>query len=127
MKKYVLLVAAVLFLGITGTATACPPCANYWQWTATPCLTTNCSHCGFCSYCCGRFGIGCSNCELFLTKTPAADGELLNNKSEDCSDAEPLSLFDELSMTQQQTMADNSAEPKEEDMTVEEEVVTAED
>lgn len=47
------------------------------MWTATPCKTTNCSPCGFCAYCCGRYGIGCQYCYAAaegVTRVPAAAG-----------------------------------------------------
>jgi len=55
----------LLVLAVSTPALACPPCSQPQQWAATPCWTTNCSPCGFCSYCCGRYGIGCENCEIF--------------------------------------------------------------
>lgn len=53
-------------------ASACPPCENHEMWTGTPCKAGNCSPCGFCAYCCVRFGIGCQYCDAALTDAVTA-------------------------------------------------------
>ncbi|MCG8456305.1 MAG: hypothetical protein MI919_08485 [Holophagales bacterium] len=63
----------VLVAFFAAPASACPPCSNYEMWTATPCLTTNCSSCGYCSYCCFRWGIGCENCLQAASEDVACD------------------------------------------------------
>lgn len=40
---------------------------------AQPCITGNCSFCGFCSYCCGTQHIGCGYCNADLV-AGAPDG-----------------------------------------------------
>jgi hypothetical protein len=85
MKKYILLTMAVLaFLAVAGIASACPTCLDHSAWKATPCVTYNCSPCGFCSYCCGRHGIGCQYC-----KPPKQDQVALA----DCADDAEGPLF----------------------------------
>ncbi len=63
-KRVLLLTIAVGLMLLVGVspASACPTCSNPAAWGATPCLTTNCSLCGYCAYCCGRLGIGCGFC-----------------------------------------------------------------
>ena len=72
-------------------ASACPPCSHHEMWTGTPCKAGNCSHCGFCAYCCERYDIGCEYCYAFAAPTVTASAE--------CDDAStPLSVdqFDRL-------------------------------
>lgn len=70
---------------------ACPPCANHEMWNPN-CALGGCSYCAFCSYCCGRYGIGCQYCDIVADSvTTSAPGA--------CDDAStPLSVdqFDRL-------------------------------
>ena len=68
MRTVVLLFAVACAALLTpAPAAACPPCSQGpGQWTAQPCVTYNCSFCGFCSYCCGRLHIGCGYCDAAL-------------------------------------------------------------
>jgi hypothetical protein len=69
---------AMIIVLIALPGATCPPCSHFEMWTATPCSPYNCSPCGFCSYCCFRYDIGCEHClvpvddDISLTSMPEA-------------------------------------------------------
>lgn len=88
----VLLTALVLAFLSAVPAAACPSCEFYAGWTATPCLEGNCSPCGFCAYCCGRFGMGCEHCIAIADFSGAADTQAEMGGCGELDAAAPMSV-----------------------------------